>query len=172
MDSATLEKYRKVLLLAQQGATEGERKAAQSVLSTMERRYPGIGAEASAPPSPEPSGAFGFPPRGGSGFKPSGRADPPQEEGFIGSMWDFLRNAAAGLREGMSLRERVVDVVEIETRVNSRTARFTVSIPLAELLEVYEEFGDEKTPEIATIIASMVRDELIETLSMGLEEPL
>ena len=88
----------------------------------------------------------------------------------MGSMWDFLRNAAAGLREGMSLRERIVDVVGIETRVNSRTARFTVSVSLADLLEVYEEFGDEKTPEIATIIASMVRDELVEALSMGFEE--
>lgn len=170
MDADTIEKFRKVRALASGGATEGERTAARSVMQKMEQRYPGIGAAASAPPPPEPNGAFGFPPRGG--FRPSGRAETPKEDGFIGSVFDFLRNAAAGIREGMTLRERIADVIGVETRVNSRTARITVTVPVDDLLELYDEFGEDKTSEIATIVASMVRDEFVETLSMGFDDPL
>ena len=170
MDADIIEKYRKVRALAQRGGTEGERKAAQSILASMEQKYPGIDVAASPPPSSDANGAFGFPP--GSGFRPSGRAEPPREDGFMGSVWDFLRNAAAGLREGLSLRERLLDVVEVQTRVNSRTARVTVTMPVEELLAICEEFGEDKSPEIATIIASMVRDDLIAMLSVGLDEPL
>ena len=174
MDAATLEKYRKVLLLSHQGATDGERKAAQSILATMERRYPGIGAAATAPPPPPPGGAFGFPPQspGATGFRPSGKAAPPkQEEGFMGGIFDFLRGAAAELREGLTLREQVIESVSVETTVNTRTARIVVSLPLYAIEELYAQFGEEKAPEIATVIASLVRAEFLSTLSpMGLDD--
>lgn len=179
MDADTIEKYRKVKALALQGATEGERKAAASVLATMERRYPGIAAAAAAPPPPEPNGAFGFPPRpgaAGAGFRASGRAAPPKatpakEESFIGSVFDWLRDAAEGLREGMSLRDRVLDMTDVTSAVNTRSIRITVSIPLADLEDVLEEFGDDKEAEIATILSTVVRDEFLGTLvSMGVED--
>lgn len=186
MDADTIEKYRKVKALALHGATEGERKAAASVLTAMDRKYPGIGVAAVAPPPPTPDGAFGFPPSGAAGtahkggFRASGRAAPPKppgaaaephKEGFVGTVFDWLRNAAEGLREGMTLRERVLDMTDVASTVNTRSIRITVSIPLSALDEVLDEFGDDKDTEIATILSMIVRDEFMGTLSsMGVED--
>jgi hypothetical protein len=171
MDADLIEKYRKVQALVGGGTTEGERRAAASVLLKMEQRYPGIGAAASQTPPPQPSGAFGFPPGESSGFRPSGRAESPKDGGFMGGVFDFLRNAAAGLREGLTLRDRVLDVVAVETRTNSRTARITVTIPLDGLVALYEDFGEDHAVDIAVIVGALVRDEFVEALSMGLDDP-
>lgn len=185
MDADTIEKYRKVKALALQGATEGERKAAASVLAAMDRKYPGIGVAAAAPPPVTPDGAFGFPPSGAAGasskgFRASGRAAPakppgaaaePHKEGFVGSVFDWLRNAAEGLREGMTLRERVLDMTDVASTVNTRSLRITVSIPLVALDDIMDEFGDDKDTEIATILSTIVRDEFMGTLaSMGTDD--
>lgn len=177
MDADTLEKYRKVKKLTLHGSTEGERRAAATVLASMERRYPGIAALAAAPPPPEPGGAFGFPPppKPAAGFQASGRAtsaSPPDGgKGFMGSVFDWLREAAEGLREGMSLRDQVLDSVTVDTTVNTRTMKISLSIPLAELDALFEAFGDDKDSEIATILSTVVRDEFMGFLtSMDTED--
>lgn len=169
MDADAIEKFRKVRALASGGATEGERTAARSVMQKMEQRYPGIGAAASAPPPAQPNGAFGFPP--GSGFRPSGKSAPPrppgevEPPGFVDSVFDWLRGAAEGLREGMSLRQRLLDAVTIDSSINTRTMKISIAIPLAELEDLLEDFGDEKDIEIATILSSFVRDEYLNVVS-------
>ena len=178
MDAGLLEKYRKVKALALRGATENERRVAASVLAGMERKYPGIGVAAEAPPPQEPNGAFGFPPpsAGKERFQASGRAVPPRtpekpKESFVGSVFDWLRDAAEGLREGMSLRDRVLTMADTAATVNTRSLRITVTIPLAALDDVLDEFGDDKEGEIATILSTIVRDEFLSTLaSMGTDD--
>lgn len=187
MDADTIEKYRKVKALTMRGATDGERKAAATVLAAMERRYPGIGVAAALPASPAPDGAFGFPPPGtakpgaapGAGFRASGRAAPPvppvppvdiSKESFVDGVFEWLRSAAEGLREGMTLRDRVLDAAETTSVVNTRSLRVTVTMPLTALDAIFDEFGDDKDPEIATILSTVVRDEFLCVLtSMGVE---
>jgi hypothetical protein len=166
MDPSLVEKYRKVRALATGGATEGERAAARKVLASMEARYPGISVASIRPSSPPIDGSFGFPPGGASEFRPSGKSEPPPREGggFVDSVFDWLREAAAGVREGMDLRQRVLDAINLDSTVNTRTMKITLSIPLTELDGLLTDFGD-KDAEIATILGSVVRDEFIATLS-------
>jgi len=179
MDADTIEKYRKVKALIVRGATDGERKAAATVLAAMERKYPGIGVAAAFPASPAPDGAFGFPPppgpakpgaSSGTGFRASGRAAPPvppvppvdpSKESFVDGVFEWLRSAAEGLREGMTLRDRVLDAVETTSVTNTRSLRITVTMPLTALDAIFDEFGDDKDAEIATILSTVVRDEFL-----------
>jgi len=180
-DAEALEKAKKLKVLTEQGATEGERNAARTVLAKFLLRYPQIkplldahphAAPHAAPPPPRPrppgpdaSGAFGFPPWQG-GFQPSGKAAPPRPVGgFMGGVWDFIQNAAESLREGMSLRERVRDVVAVDTVANSRTLTFRVSIPVRDLEDLLDYTGPSRDDELATILASLVRTEFLTVLA-------
>jgi ABC-type sulfate transport system permease subunit len=83
----------------------------------------------------------------------------------MGSVWDFLQGAAASVREGMTLRERVRDVTAVDTTINTRTFTMRVVIPVRELEELLEELGPEQDEAIATILASMVREEFLTVLA-------
>jgi hypothetical protein len=179
-DAEALDKARKLKALADNGATEGERAAARNVLGKFLTRYPAIGpmldAPAAAPPPPPPSnvdGAFGGfpswrtpPPRPGGGFRPSGMAEPPKPAagGFMGSVWDFLQGAAQSLREGMTLRERVKDVTAVDVTANTRTFTMRLTIPIRDLEELLDD-GPERDEEVATILASIVRQEFLNVLA-------
>jgi len=182
-DAEALDKARKLKALAEGGATEGERTAARNVLGKFLARYPAIGpmldAPAAAPPPPPPpsnvDGAFGGfptwrtpPPRPGGGFRPSGMAEPPKPAaagGFMGSVWDFLQGAAQSLREGMTLRERVKDVTTVDVTANTRTFTMRVTIPIRDLEELLDDAGVERDEEVATILASIVRQEFLGVLA-------
>lgn len=175
MDPKIAARYERVKALAEQGATEGERAAARAAMDRLRRMHPEVGAGPAPGSGPRPSadGAFGFPPHPGAGFRSSGKAAPPKppETPWVDGIFDFLRGAAENLREGLNLRERVLEAIDLTTTVNTRTARIVVTIPLADLDEIYEDFGDERAPEIATIISSLVREEFMATLdSMGIED--
>lgn len=176
-DAEALEKAKKLKVLTEQGATEGERNAARTVLAKFLLRYPQIKPLLDAPPhaypppppprppGPDASGAFGFPPWPG-GFQPSGKAAPPRPVGgFMGGVWDFIQNAAESLREGMSLRERVRDAVTVDTIANSRTLTFRVSIPVRDLEDLLDYTGPSRDDELATILASLVRVEFAAILA-------
>lgn len=175
MDPKIAARFERVKALAEQGSTEGERAAARAAMDRLRRLHPDIAAGSAGNSAPRASadGAFGFPPSPGAGFRASGKAAPPKppDAPWVDGIFDFLRGAAANLSEGLNLRERVIDAIDVSTTVNTRTARIVVTIPLADLDEIYEDFGDERAPEIATILSSLVREEFMATLdSMGLDE--
>ena len=176
-DDEALRKARLLKALVERGATEGERAAARSVLDRMIAKHPSIRAPLDAPePSDAPSspppwgGAWGAtPPRPATGgFRPSGKAEPPKpagSPGFAGSVWEFLQGAAASLREGMTLRERVRDATAIETSINTRTFSMRLSIPVRDLEDLLEELGPEMDEALATVVASIFRDEFVAVLA-------
>jgi hypothetical protein len=89
----------------------------------------------------------------------------------MGSVWDFIQGAAASVREGMTLRERIKDVTAVDTTVNTRTFTMRVSIPVRDLEELLDEVGPEQDEAIATILASLVREEFLTVLaSMDTED--
>jgi len=89
----------------------------------------------------------------------------------MGSVWDFIQGAAASVREGMTLRERVKDVTAVDTMVNTRTFTMRVSIPVRDLEELLDAVGPEQDEAIATILASLVREEFLTVLaSMDTED--
>jgi hypothetical protein len=170
MEQRVIDRYRHVKTLAERGGTEGERAAARAAMERMERIHPGIAAAsaANANPGPTVDGSFGFPP---GGFQSSGRAAPPRGNAAWDSVFDFLRNAAEGLRDGVNLRERIEEVTTLDTTVNTRTMKISLSIPISDFDELLDEFGEDKLPEMATILSSMFRDEFLATVdSMGVEE--
>lgn len=177
-DAEALEKAKKLKVLTEQGATEGERNAARTVLDKFLLRYPQIkpllDAHTAPPPPPRPpgpdaSGAFGFPPwgQGGQGFRPSGRAVPPKpaQGGFMGSVWDFIQGAAQSLRDGMTLREQIRDMVTVDTVANTRTLTFRVAMSVRDLEDLLDEAGPERDGEVASIFASLVREEFVRLLA-------
>lgn len=83
----------------------------------------------------------------------------------MGSVWDFLQGAAASVREGMTLRERVRDVTTVDTTINTRTFTMRVVMPVRELEELLEEVGPEQDEALATILASLVREEFLAVLA-------
>jgi hypothetical protein len=179
-DEEALRKARLLKTLVEKGATEGERAAAKSVLEKLLLKYPNVRApldapeppEAVPPPPPPWAGAWGVPPRpAASGFKASGKAEPPKPTGFMGDVWAFLRDAATSLREGMTLRERVRDITAIETSINTRTFSMRLSIPVRDLEDLLEELGPEMDEALATVVASLVREEFLTVLaSMDTED--
>ncbi len=173
MDPKIVERYKHVQTLADRGGTEGERAAARSILDKLEERHPGLRAAVNSSGTSTPfDGAFGFPPRGDGAFRASGKAEPPRGSTLPwDDIFNLLRNAAEGLRDGVTLRGRLEEAVSLDTHVNTRTMKIVVSIPLAELDAIVEDFGDERLAEVATIISTMVRDEFVETVeSMVLDE--
>jgi len=174
MEPKLVERYKHVQALADRGATEGERAAARSILDKLEEKHPGLRAAVNSSGSASSAfdGAFGFPPRGDGAFRASGKAESPRGATLPwDDIFDFLRNAAEGLRDGVTLRGRLEESVSLDTHVNTRTMKIVVSIPLADLDAIVEDFGDERLPEVATIISTMVRDEFVETVeSMVLDE--
>jgi hypothetical protein len=176
-DEEALRKARLLKALVERGSTEGERAAARSVLDRMVAKHPSIRAQldapepSDAPPPPPPwGGAWGAPPPrpAASGFKPSGKAEPPKPAGtpgFMGNVWEFLQGAAASLREGMTLRERVRDITAVETSVNTRTFSMRLSIPVRDLEELLDELGPEMDEALATVVASIFRDEFVAVLA-------
>ena len=83
----------------------------------------------------------------------------------MGSVWDFLQGAAASVREGMTLRERIKDVTAVDTMVNTRTFTLRVTLPVRELEDLLDEVGPEQDEAVATIIASLVREEFLAVLA-------
>ena len=180
-DEEALRKARLLKTLVEKGATEGERAAARSVLDRLLTKYPNVRApldapepsEAPPPPPPPWGGSWGAaPPRpAAGGFRPSGKAEAPKPTGFMGDVWAFLRDAATSLREGMTLRDRVREITGIETSINTRTFSMRLSIPVRDLEDLLEEQGPEMDDAIATIFASLVRDEFLTVLaSMDTED--
>lgn len=188
-DADALRKAQLLKTLVERGATEGERAAAKNVLEGLLTKYPNVRAQldaasapGAAPPPPPPwGGTWGAappPPPGArpGGFRPSGKAEPPKPaqqagSGFMGSVWDFIQGAAASVREGMTLRERVKDVTAVDTMVNTRTFTMRVSIPVRDLEELLDAVGPEQDEAIATILASLVREEFLTVLaSMDTED--
>ena len=180
-DAEALEKAKKLKVLTEQGATEGERNAARTVLAKFLLRYPHIKPLLDAhtapppppppprPPGPDASGAFGFPPwgQGGTGFRPSGKAAPPKPAaggGFMGNVWDFIQGAAQSLRDGMTLREQIRDITTVDTVANSRTLTFRVSMSVRDLEDLLDEAGPEQDEAVATIFASLVREDFVRIL--------
>jgi len=89
----------------------------------------------------------------------------------MGSVWDFIQGAAASVREGMTLRERIRDVATVDTVVNTRTFTLRVTMPVRELEDLLDELGPEQDEAIATILASLVREEMLTLLaSMDTED--
>jgi hypothetical protein len=137
--------------------------------------HPGIDADPAAnagrAPRPDVDGSFGFPP---GGFKASGKAAPPKNPaGNVpwDSVFDFFRNAAEGLRDGVNLRERVDEIATVDTTVNTRTLKISISLPLAGLDDLLDRFGDERIDEIATILSVIFRNEFAATMSsMDIED--
>lgn len=177
-DEDALRKARTLKMLVERGATEGERAAARNVLDMLVAKHPGIRAQldapapSEAPPPPPWGGAWGAqppPPPGArpSGFRPSGKAEAPKpaQGGFMGSVWDFLQGAAASVREGMTLRERIKDVTDVSTTVNTRTFTMRVVLPVRDLEDLLEEVGPEQDELVATILASLVREEFLSVLA-------
>lgn len=181
-DEEALRKARLLKTLTERGATDGERAAAKNVLDMLLAKYPGIRAQLEAPAgaetaSPPPwGGAWGAqppPPPGArpGGFQPSGRAETAKPGGFMGSVWDFLQGAAASVREGLTIRDRIRDVADVSTTLNTRTFTMRVVIPVRDLEDLLNEAGPEQDEIIATILASFVREEFLSVLaSMDVEE--
>lgn len=181
-DAEALDKARKLKMLVEQGATEGERAAARNVLAKFMSRYPQIipllNTPTAAPPPPPPppppphmgGGAFGFPPRPSGGFKPSGKAEPPRPVGgFMGSMWEFIQGAAQSLRDGMTLREQIKEVTTVTVDANTRTFSLRLSLPVRDLEDLLAD--GERDEEVATILAALVREEFLSVLaSMDAED--
>lgn len=89
----------------------------------------------------------------------------------MGSVWDFLQGAATSVREGLTIRDRIRDVVDVSTTLNTRTFTMRVVIPVRDLEDLLNEAGPEQDEIIATILASFVREEFLAVLaSMDVEE--
>lgn len=178
-DADALRKAQLLKTLVERGATEGERAAARNVLDGLLAKYPNVRSQLDAPPAPDApppppppwGGSWGAQPppppgpRPAGGFRPSGKAEPPKPaqggNGFMGSVWDFIQGAAASVREGMTLRERIRDVATVDTVVNTRTFTLRVTMPVRDLEELLDELGPEQDEAIATILASLVREEML-----------
>ena len=65
----------------------------------------------------------------------------------------------------MTLRERVRDATAIETSINTRTFSMRLSIPVRDLEDLLEELGPEMDEALATVVASIFRDEFVAVLA-------
>lgn len=105
----TVERYRKVHALMEGATTDGERQAAQGVLSKLQARYPGIHAQAYPPRRERPWRASRRPEAPYAGPYTSGIVDPGGEQHHQG-WWDRLRDVVESFSGAQELLDEALIV--------------------------------------------------------------
>lgn len=156
-----VERYKHVIALAQRGATEGERTAAQNAAASMREKYPGLHAQA-YPPTPAQAGA-GTPFQQGS---PDNSV--PWYERFAGfreqarDAFDWASRVAAEMASLEYARSAADELAEMQTKTLAKErVQIAVKLPLREVFYLGARFNEAQKQEFASRIAGLVEEEIL-----------
>ena len=161
-----VERYKHVMALASQGATDGEKSAANNAAAAMRQKYPGIHAQA-YPPSPPP-------PQPGQPFNPGSGTDGsvPWYERFNGfreqakEAFDWASRVAAEMASLEYARSAADELVEMQTKTLAKErVQIAIKLPLLEVFYLGARFNEAQKQEFASRIAALVEEEILRLMS-------